>query len=108
MEFDNIRIAGHPVTVIFNGPKYIFYSRFFGLVAYADRQEPFYDDVKRFKLYTGNHHCQGGSLTETVIFRACAKHIRKSENKHLPFDVEIEHLNGHDLAAACMRITLEN
>ena len=97
MEFNNMRIAGHQVMAIFNGPRYLFYSSFFGLVAYAERR-PDSDGVKRFKFYMGNHHCLGGSLTPTVIFKACAKYIRKSENRYIPVDVELEHLAGPDLA----------
>lgn len=103
MDFTHTKIKTFPITVIFTGPSYIFYSDYYGIVAHAVRLEPFNGEVKRFNLFTGSETCKGTPLTHSVVFRACANYIRKNECKYIDVDVEFENLY-RDLSQKVLRL----
>lgn len=85
MEISKIKIAGHPVDVLFTGSQYIFNSSFFGVICVANRTS--YDSPE-FEIMAGNSHCLGGSLTDSAVFNAAKKFIMKSENRYITQDVK--------------------
>lgn len=91
MEFTQIKIKTHPITVVFNGSQYVFYSEYCGIVAHAVRLEPFNSREKRFNLFTGSKACDG-YLAHSTIFSGCAKFIRKNETKYIDANVVFENL----------------
>lgn len=85
MEISKIKIAGHPVDVLFTGSQYIFNSGFFGVVCVANRTS--YDNPE-FEIIAGNSQCLGGSLTESTAFAAAKKFITRSENRYIKQNVK--------------------
>lgn len=85
MEISKIKIAGHPVDVLFTGSQYIFNSGFFGVVCVANRTS--YDNPE-FEIMAGNSQCVGGSLSESAVFVAAKKFITRSENQYIKQSVK--------------------
>ena len=91
MKFKSIKIAGQPVMAIFCGTKYVFYNDWAGVIAAAYRDPACrYDEPQRFVLHVGNEHCQGGSLTNSTVIRACKAYITKNEDRYVKRGTEFE------------------
>lgn len=88
MIFSKTRIAGNETTVIFTGTHYYFVTQFYGIVAVAERVKELKNGKTAFKVKTGNKYCEGGSLTDSVVFTAVKKFILKSENEYIPVAVD--------------------
>lgn len=88
MIFSKTRIAGNETNVIFTGAQYFFITQFYGIVAVAERVEELKNGKTAFEVKTGNKYCEGGSLTDNVVFAAAKKFILKSENEYIPVAVD--------------------
>ena len=88
MIFSKTKIAGNETNVIFTGTHYYFITQFYGLIAVAERVEELKDGKTAFEVKTGNKHCEGGRLTDKVVFAAVKKFILKSENEYIPVAVD--------------------
>lgn len=96
MEFEKIKIHGEEFTLIFNGPKYVLHSEFFGLVAVADRTTDFENiggGKESFTIRVGNKNTIGGSFTDSVIVSAMKKKIRKMENKYIKKEIYFDEVH---------------
>lgn len=85
MEISFVKIAGHPVAVLFTGSHYYFKSDFYGLICQATRtSDPGdVDGPAAFSLRAGNDHTIGGRLTKSTIIAGAKRFINKSENKYI-------------------------
>lgn len=88
MIFSKTRIAGNETNVIFTGAQYFFITQFYGIVAIAERVEELKNGKTAFEVKIGNKYCEGGSLTDKVVFAAAKKFILKSENEYIPVAVD--------------------
>lgn len=88
MIFSKTRIAKNETIVIFTGTHYYFVTQFYGIVAVAERIEELKNGKTAFDVKTGNKYCEGGSLTDNVVFTAVKKFILKSENEYIPVTVD--------------------
>lgn len=78
MIFSKTRIAGNETNVIFTGAQYLFITQFYGIVAIAERVEELKNGKTAFEVKIGNKYCEGGSLTDNVVFAAAKKFILKA------------------------------
>lgn len=84
MEIGTIKRQGCVINVIFDGRCYFFHNAYYGLIAYAKRNER---RDEYFTIYTGNHHCLGGSFTNRVCSIIAKRFITQSENKYIPKEI---------------------
>lgn len=94
MEIYTTKFRGNEVNVIFTGSHYYFISSYYGVLAVAERDynatEFGWDKEKKtaFKVTTGNHHVEGGSLGGSVVSSLVKGFIRKADQKHSPVKIE--------------------
>jgi hypothetical protein len=84
------KVNGHKVNVFFNGPQYIMYSEYFGVLAIATRDYDKGEVGKKsvFHIVVGNEHTIGGSCSNGAVVAALKRVINKSENQYVPTKVE--------------------
>ena len=89
--FTQIKLQGHPCTLIFTGSHYYLHSSFFGLLGRATRHynREVSNPVHKafFTLEVGNHHC---SFPSSTIAAGLKRAINKEENKYVEKIVEYE------------------
>ena len=90
--FTQIKLQGHPCTLIFTGSHYYLHSSFFGLLGRATRhynreRETDYKEAL-FTLEIGNSRCSGGTLSKGTIEAGFKRAINKEENTYVEKTVE--------------------
>ncbi len=89
MEFIKAKLYGGDVNIVFTGPRYFFFSEWYGLFAVADRDEERSSTYEGFfKIYVSNDKTRGGTPQEFSSF--ALKIIKKNENKYIEKKVEAE------------------
>lgn len=104
MECQVITVNGCQITVLFNGLCYLFHNHYFGFLALATRQETDKRDETDFLVLYGNHHCVGGSFTNSRLQSMVKRTINKAENKYISKSVNFEFVEK-DLANSFLSIS---
>lgn len=99
MEIQVIKSNGCKMYVFFTGDKYVLYSEYYGTMAIAERSDLAQEKGHEFFTITvGNHHCKGGTFTDSTVFGIMKKSVTKSENRYIPKKVSFERAADVDLA----------
>lgn len=89
MEFIKAKLYGAEATTVFTGPRYFFFSEWYGLFAVAERDEERSNTYESFfKIYVSDGAAQGGTPSEFSSF--ALRVIKKNENKYIEKKVTAE------------------
>lgn len=105
MEFIKTKLYGEDINVIFIGPKYFFYSKFYGLIAHATRINK-YDEPTHFEVTARGGGFLGGSFGD--FCKVAERVIKKNENAIINQEVEITFIKDADLHKKTLQINVIN
>lgn len=84
---NTISRRGIEMQVIFTGAQYIFISRYYGVLAVANRTSKWDTDACSFDIATENYHTVGGRLDRAGMEAIAAAYITKAEQEYVTKEV---------------------